>query len=164
MERVRALVRKGKSAPTPVVDQQLIALTEHVFCERLPFPRRVVEPATATTAINSSHANGGDDGGGGGYDLWEKAVRSPDPKFKKVTQRRMLQQLNDLLQTYLVACIVRVRVVWRRRMFIYRSGSFCWCVPRSTLRLATLRRKSRPAASRTCAAKPMRPTMRPHGL
>ena len=111
MDRVRALVRKGKSAPTAVVDQQLIALIEHVFCERLPFPRRVEtnaeDPNNTEANKSSTRASGG--GGEGGYDLWEKAVRSPDPKFKKDTQRRVLQQLKDLLQTYLVACIVRVR-------------------------------------------------------
>ena len=114
-KRVRGLVRKGKSAPVLVVGQQLIALIEHTFCERLPFPRRV-EPlsadADAKGGANSSSPLSADRGRGGAVDgdLWAKAMRGKaDPKFKRAAQRRVLQQLYDLLQTYLVACIVQVR-------------------------------------------------------
>ena len=126
---MRALVIKGKNSSLLVVQAQLVALIEHAFCERLPFPRRV-EHSTCATAHGS---DGGDDdtttdgdssadaeaaaaashaSGGGEDDLWATAMNhgapSKDPKFRMVTQRTVLQNLQELLQTYLVARIVQV--------------------------------------------------------
>ena len=126
---MRALVVKGKNSSLLVVQAQLVALIEHAFCERLPFPRRV-EHSTRASAHGS---DGGDDdtttdgdssadaeaaaaashaSEGGEDDLWATAMNhgapSKDPKFKMVTQRTVLQNLQELLQTYLVARIVQV--------------------------------------------------------
>ena len=113
-ERARALVVKGKNASQFVVQAQLVALIEHAFCERLPFPRRVASARRDDFAPPTSDGDGADassGGGGGEFDLWEKAMygMADDPKFKMVTQRSVLQKLKELLQTYLVACIVQVR-------------------------------------------------------
>ena len=93
---------------------------------RTAFGRLHAARAARTAAAPHASDGGADDNGDGGVggdvapsggvgggddDLWEKAVRStPDPKFKVVTQRRVLQQLKELLQTYLVARIVQVGV------------------------------------------------------
>jgi hypothetical protein len=112
-----------------VVQAQLIALIEYVFCERLPFPRRVERLTRSSrrsaASTHGARAGDGDDdvatsaNGGSGDDgsapdndddLWEKAVRRPDIKFKKAMQRKVLTELKELLHTYLVARIVQVRV------------------------------------------------------
>ena len=85
--------------------QQLLALVEQCFAERLPLPRRAQPPPSGGTSKSGGGSGGGADGSARD-NLWQRAATGPkDVRFKRATQRRMLNELHEILHAYLVASI-----------------------------------------------------------